>query len=196
MVLIGRVAMGSRKNRKIAAKYGKYYQRPLGFGVHAACPRCDVQAEYLRWCLTEFPKNSPNWLIANNELTRRERAHDQRCYEADAPARLIARQFKVLTGSKASKNRMRDSIASKAVDIGDGVSGSISPWGIRYPDGWDLMTRGERSAWKRRASEEFLKKPLGVESHTSVGAYLSKKKSPLQTSVKPAITQRGESDAR
>ena len=178
--------MGSRRNRARTAKYGKYFQRPLGFGVHAATARCDVPAEYLRWCLDEFPRNSVNWVITNNELLRRERLHDRICYEADSAARLVAKDFKVLTGPKALPKRRPD-IVCVVVDIGDGVDGELSPWGVRYPTGWNEMTRGERRAWKKRASVEFLNRPIGESASLTVSSYREKRKALSATRVEPAI---------
>lgn len=154
--------MGSRSVRRHRERVKAVSSGLLGFGVHSNTKVADVPAEYLRWCLDEYDAGTYRWKLAKNELLRRERLHDQICYEADAPARLIAKQFKVLTGPKASKNRRLDSeVLVEPVDIGDGSDGQLSPWGIRYPLGWNEMTRGERNAWKKRASVEFQKRPLG-----------------------------------
>jgi hypothetical protein len=167
----------------------------LGFGVHAGTVVADVPGEYLRWCLDEYDVGTWQWKLCTNELLRRERVHDRACYELDAPARLAAKQFSVLTGPNAVKNRRRDSIVSvERVDIGDGADGQLSPWGVRYPMGWDEMTRGERRAWKKRASAEFLKRPIGAS--VTVQNYREKRKASKVNTVKPVIQGSGEaSDA-
>jgi hypothetical protein len=149
--------MGSRSKKKHRAKANAASGLKFGYGIHRDTLLCDVPAQYLRWCMDgEFAQGTKEWKLCRDELLRRERLHDRLCYELNAPARVAAKQFKVLTGKQAVTAELLDS-----VDIGDGVDGSMSPWGVRYPIGWNEMTRGERSAWKKRASVEFQKRPLG-----------------------------------
>ena len=182
--------MGSRSARKHRERVKAASLGLLGFGVHAKTLVADVPAEYLRWCLDEYAIGSREWKLCKNELLRRERIHDRICYESNAPARLVAKQFKVLTGPNAVQKRRPDSSVAEAVDIGDGVDGAMSPWGIRYPNGWNEMTRGERAAWKKRASAEFLKRPLGAS--VTVANYREKRKSLKANTVKPAIQDSGD----
>lgn len=184
--------MGSRSARKHRERVKAASAGLLGFGVHAGTVVADVPGEYLRWCLDQYAIGTWQWKRCTNELLRRERIHDRACYEFDAPARLAAKQFKVLTGPKAVKNRRPDSNVSVGpVDIGDGADGQLSPWGIRYPTGWNEMTRGERRAWKKRASAEFLKRPIGAS--VTVQNYREKRKASKASTVEPAIQDSGES---
>ena len=191
-VLHRRVAVGSRSARKHRERVKAASAGLLGFGVHSGTVVADVPGEYLRWCLDQYAIGTWQWKRCQNELFRRERIHDRACYEFDAPARLAAKQFKVLTGPKAVKNRRPDSIVSvERVDIGDGADGQLSPWGIRYPMGWNEMTRGERRAWKKRASAEFLKRPIGAS--VTVQNYREKRKASKASTVEPAIQDSGDS---
>jgi hypothetical protein len=190
-LLLGSNTMGSRSARKHRERVKAASAGLFGFGVHAKTLVADVPAEYLRWCLDDCEYGSPCWKLCRNELLRRERIHDRMCYEIDAPSRLVEKKFKVLTGPNASTVDRLDSVcAVEPVDIGDGVDGQMSPWGIRYPLGWNEMTRGERSAWKKRASAEFLKRPIGAS--VTVANYREKRKASKASTVEPAIRETGD----
>ncbi len=178
--------MGSRSVRKHRERVKALSSGLLGFGVHATTLVADVPAEYLRWCLDEYEVGTYRWKLCQNELLRRERIHDRICYEADAPARTAGKSFRVLTGPKAVK-KSRPDISGVVVDIGDGIDGELSPWGIRYPTGWNEMTRGERRAWKKRASVEFLNRPIGESASLTVSNYREKRKALSASRVEPAI---------
>ncbi len=163
--------MGSRSKKRHRAKANAASALVFGYGVHAKTLLRDVPGEYLRFCMdSEFDRGTKEWKLCRDELLRRERIHDRICYELNAPARVAAKQFKVLTGNRAVKAELRDS-----VDIGDGADGLMSPWGVRYPLGWNEMTRGERAAWKKRASEEFQNRPLGQPVPDKVGITVTRK---------------------
>jgi hypothetical protein len=48
----------------------------------------------------------------------------------------------------------------ESVNVGDGVGGSVSPWGICYPDDWLVMPMEERKEWKIKSSQLFLNRSL------------------------------------
>ena len=178
--------MGSRRNKKKRDRVDKAADRELTFGKFEGVKLRDAPGPYVRWCVENMKKGSDAHKMFSAEMLRRERVHDRDCYEKNAAARTAGKAFKVLTGSKASENRRLDSNVSAGADTGDGVEGTVSPWGVVYPEGWGDMTRGERSAWKKAASKRFVDKPLGAVVGMTLEQF-QKARRAKHTSVKPAI---------
>lgn len=169
--------MSSRKSTQRKRAIQDFESRRLMTeGIHNGTPLRDVPAEYLRRLIYAAPKNSAKYRQYSGEMARREREHEKLCFEAESTAK---RQLPVNTpmSSNNPTSKRRETIyTGNAVDLGDGVPGAVSPWGIRYPEDWHVMTKGERKAWKERASVVFAQSSLSMKKPMTMSEYRKSRK--------------------
>ena len=172
----------------MAKRHGKKQKRRdsdagsivLWFGPHKGTKLSDLPIDSITNALSDYRYKSPEWWVFQGEYKRRDRMRERAVEYASITDRGKGRKSR---GSKEAVRRKAEALRKYIQSsTASSLAGQQSPWGVCYPESWDLMSNAERRRWKVNASAKFGETPLGQK-------IVEVKKPAKHTPVKPAIPQ-------